>query len=103
MSDEYIPLHTRHYSTVILRSKTKPGRCPTCGAKTVIPNGGYFRVLRLRAGLSLREVAKRLRISAAYLSDMELGRRAFHPKYISNYEAALSLATIPVTARWRKR
>lgn len=64
------------------------GRCPTCGQKTLVVNGGYLRAIRLRANISLREVARRLGISAAYLSDMELGRRAFHPKYLSRYEAA---------------
>lgn len=37
--------------------------------------GQRLRELRERAGLSLREVAKAARISAPFLSDVELGRR----------------------------
>ena len=37
--------------------------------------GGVIRAARQRKGLTLREVARRLGISAAYLSDMELNRR----------------------------
>ena len=37
--------------------------------------GQRLRALRERAGLSLREVAKAAKISAPFLSDVELGRR----------------------------
>jgi predicted transcriptional regulator len=37
--------------------------------------GGKLRVLREERSLSLRELARRLGISAPYLSDIELGRR----------------------------
>ena len=37
--------------------------------------GQRLRELRERAGLSLREVAKAAKISPAFLSDVELGRR----------------------------
>lgn len=37
--------------------------------------GQRLRGLRARAGLSLREVAKAAKISAPFLSDVELGRR----------------------------
>lgn len=37
--------------------------------------GSVIRAARQRKGLTLREVARRLGISAAYLSDMELDRR----------------------------
>lgn len=37
--------------------------------------GQRLRELREQAGLSLREVAKAAKISAAFLSDVELGRR----------------------------
>ncbi len=40
-----------------------------------IPMGQRLRELRERAGLSLREVAKAAKISAPFLSDVELGRR----------------------------
>ncbi len=37
--------------------------------------GQSLRACRQAADLSLRELARRCKISAAYLSDMELGRR----------------------------
>ena len=40
-----------------------------------ISMGQRLRELRERAGLSLREVAKAAKISAPFLSDVELGRR----------------------------
>lgn len=39
--------------------------------------GDYIRELRENRDLSVRELAKRLRLSAPFLSDVELGRR--HP------------------------
>ena len=36
---------------------------------------GLFRGKRKDAGVSLRDAAKKLKVSAAYLSDVELGRR----------------------------
>lgn len=41
------------------------------------PMGEYVRELRESKDLSVRELAKRLRLSAPFLSDVELGRR--HP------------------------
>lgn len=38
--------------------------------------GERIREARTRKGLSLREVARKVKISAAFLSDIELGRRA---------------------------
>ena len=37
--------------------------------------GEYLRELRAKADLSLREVASKIGVSAAFLSDVELGRR----------------------------
>lgn len=37
--------------------------------------GYLFRAARQKAKLSLREVARRLKLSAPFLSDLELGRR----------------------------
>jgi transcriptional regulator with XRE-family HTH domain len=37
--------------------------------------GKYIRRLRLAQNLTLRELARRLGFSAAYVSDVELGRR----------------------------
>ena len=37
--------------------------------------GKMLRDARKKAGVSLRELARRMKISAPYLSDMELGKR----------------------------
>lgn len=39
------------------------------------PLGEYIRELRDKADLSLRELAEKVGVSAAFLSDVELGRR----------------------------
>jgi len=55
--------------------------CPRCGGSGRIANpaatGALFRGARLAQGLSLRAVARRARFSAAYVSDLERGRRAW--------------------------
>lgn len=50
--------------------------CPTCGQTTVTWNGAYLRWLRESAGLDQRTLARRLKTSGAYLSDIERNRRA---------------------------
>jgi DNA-binding transcriptional regulator YiaG len=51
--------------------------CPSCGGLGSIKrvSGAYIREVREAANWSLRQMAKKLGISPAYLSDMELGRR----------------------------
>jgi DNA-binding transcriptional regulator YiaG len=49
--------------------------CPTCGSAQKTLSGDGLRKLRVRASLSLREVARRSKFSPAYVSDLELGRR----------------------------
>jgi predicted transcriptional regulator len=53
--------------------------CPTCSGtgKIVDPRdeGRDWRKKRKRSGYSLREIARRMNISAAFLSDLELGKR----------------------------
>lgn len=39
--------------------------------------GAQIRDMRVRRGMSLRSMAKRIGISAPFLSDLELGRRAW--------------------------
>lgn len=46
--------------------------------------GKALRHIRLERGISLRAAAKRLQISAAYLSDMELGRRMPSAHYLTD-------------------
>lgn len=55
-------------------------RCKRCHGTGVAPDwqrlGKELRTRRVASDLSLREVARRVGISAAHLSDMELGRRS---------------------------
>jgi DNA-binding XRE family transcriptional regulator len=55
--------------------------CPRCGGSGRIANpaatGDLFRRARTKMGLTLREAARRMGISAAYLSDLERGNRAW--------------------------
>jgi predicted transcriptional regulator len=44
--------------------------------------GAGLRTLREQRGVSLRSLARRLRVSAAFLSDMELGKRRYALKHI---------------------
>jgi predicted transcriptional regulator len=60
--------------------------CDGTGLVTVI----HFRWLRWkreRAGISLREMARRLGFSAAYVSDFERGNRQPPVKVIDDYES----------------
>lgn len=50
-------------------------KCPKCGGSGELPNPGEMRKIRLNRNIRLREMARRLKISAAYLSDLERGKR----------------------------
>ena len=52
--------------------------------------GTYLRALREKRRVSLRRVATRARITAAYLSDIELGRRHPSEKVLAELAAALN-------------
>ena len=69
-------------------------KCPRCGGagKIVDLDGGAFRTVREHSGISLREVARRAQISAAYLSDIEHGRRAPSAKTRESLLQALARA-----------
>lgn len=55
-------------------TKMRCEKCGTLNAVTVVDGRG-LRALRVRCGLTLREVAKRAGITAAFLSDIERGNR----------------------------
>jgi transcriptional regulator with XRE-family HTH domain len=65
--------------------------CPACeGTGKVldpVAAGRQMRALRLKEKLSLREVARRMGISAPYVQDMELGRRNCKGRLIDYLEA----------------
>ena len=54
--------------------------------------GQRLRELRDRADLSLRELAKRIGISSAFLSDIELGRRFPSEEILGKLAGALNVA-----------
>lgn len=64
-----------------MNAKLPPQMIPACCTKcnAPLPSGEYnpewVRFTRLNAGVSLRELARRIGISAPYLSDIEHGRR----------------------------
>lgn len=60
--------------------------------------GQRLRELRERAGLSLREVAKAAKVSAPFLSDVELGRR-----FPTNETLALIARTLRASAQDLKK
>lgn len=69
--------------------------CPKCdGTGQVIDPrmlGQKMRQLRERQGVTLREIARRLDLSAPYVSDLELGRRAgWTDELIKRYKEALT-------------
>lgn len=48
-----------------------------------------MRRLRQNKGISLRDMAKRMAISAPYLSDLELGRRDWTEEKIAAFKGVL--------------
>lgn len=50
-------------------------KCVQCGQSTHVVNGWWLRVQRESAGISLRSMARRMNLSAAYVSDIERNRR----------------------------
>jgi predicted transcriptional regulator len=67
--------------------------CPRCYGTGVLPDdraiGVQMRERRQRAGLTLRALARKLNLTAAYLSDLELGRRYWNATNVKRYEEAL--------------
>lgn len=67
--------------------------CLRCGGTGQVPDpvyrGNEARQRRLKADISLREMARRLHLSAAYLSDLELGRRGWNERLMKRYDKSL--------------
>lgn len=51
--------------------------------------GNLARKTRWSLNIPLREVARRMNYSAAYISDLELGKRNWTQKLLNDYENAL--------------
>jgi predicted transcriptional regulator len=67
--------------------------CQHCGGTGQVLNdadvGAKLRRLREDSGKSLRDVAKALGLSAAYVSDLELGRRRWTAEKADRYARAV--------------
>jgi transcriptional regulator with XRE-family HTH domain len=61
--------------------------CHACGAPRSVVSGAWLRQQRLASGLTLREMARRLNFSAAYICDVEKNRRHCSPDIRKAYEA----------------
>lgn len=84
--DHYLTVTHGAYTKVVPNSRATKGFCPRCGQEVPVLNGAFFRRKRHNAGVSLRALSARLKLSPAYVSDMELGKRTFLPKYVHAYE-----------------
>jgi transcriptional regulator with XRE-family HTH domain len=60
--------------------------CPHCGTPRAVANGLWLREQRKRAGYSLRDFAKRVGVSAAYICDIEHNRRNCLPAMRDAYD-----------------
>lgn len=54
-----------------------------------IETGKLARNARKAARLSLREVARRMKLSAPYVSDLELGRRKWNETILDRFRSAI--------------
>ena len=66
--------------------KFKSESCSKCGSLHSVINGAWLRERRKRAGLTLRDFAKRVGVSAPYISDIEKNRRNCLPAMLDAYE-----------------
>ena len=68
--------------------------CPKCGGSGHVLDprvqGMMMKREREEKGLSLREVARRMGFTAAYICDMELGRRGWNGAKIKAFRLALT-------------
>lgn len=62
-----------------------------------LPRFVKLRALREASGLSLRKVARRMGISAPYLSDLERGNRHLNPEILQRFQKAIKNPTLVTT------
>lgn len=62
--------------------------CPTCTGRGAvnIADPAAMRRARLKRGLSVRGLAKRIKLSAPFLSDVELGKRPCTEAVLKAYQ-----------------
>lgn len=68
--------------------------CERCGGTGVIPDshriGMNLRLIRKNERIGLRELARRLGVSAGNLHDLEHGRRSLSDEFIEQYQTAVA-------------
>ena len=68
-------------------------KCPRCGGSGEVRHDGLvgklMRERRMKAGISLRELARRIKWSAAYVSSLELGQRMWTDSKLQRYAKGL--------------
>lgn len=74
-------------------AKFAPHTCGHCGCTRKTLNGAWLRWQRVEAGVGLRELARRSKLSAAMLSDVERGHRHATPRVEDAYR--------PILLGWR--
>lgn len=70
----------------------KKERCQRCGGKGWVEGASVLRARRLRTKTPLRVIARTMKISAAYLSDLERGKRNWNADLVNRFETALAQA-----------
>jgi DNA-binding XRE family transcriptional regulator len=60
--------------------------CRACGGKVTKLNPAWLRKTREAAGLSQEAMAKRVGVSAPYLSQVESGKRGGSPRVLAAYQ-----------------
>ena len=60
-----------------------------------VATGALMRQARLKAGLTLREMARRLKCSAPYVCDLELGRRGWNESRLEEWARILCTSNTP--------
>lgn len=68
--------------------------CPHCGTPRSVVNGAWLRERRKKAGYTLRDFAKRVGASAAYICDIEHNRRNCLPAMRDAYENIASFEVV---------
>ena len=70
----------------IWKSKYTTVKCGSCGSVIEVVKGSWLRKVREQTGISLREMARRLNLSAGYISHVENGERNGTPDIWRQYE-----------------
>jgi transcriptional regulator with XRE-family HTH domain len=63
--------------------------CESCNGTGKQPDGAYIRGQREKRGVSLRDAAEEMQISATYLSNIESGRRRATWELIKKFDNAM--------------